>query len=67
MCMFSPKIPTPPAPASFQPTQTPQDLTQGKSAKDMIKRRGLWASIFTSPTGAGAPNTTGTTGGSTGA
>lgn len=68
MCIFStPKIPPPPVAASFQPTQTPKDLTKGKSASDAIRRRGLFASIFTSPQGiAKAPMTTGTMGGSTG-
>jgi hypothetical protein len=69
MCLFSaPKIPAPPTPASFQPTQTPKDMTQGgKSTKDALRRRGLYASIFTGPQGiAAAPMTTGTTGGSTG-
>lgn len=68
MCLFStPSIPAPPAPASFQPTQTPKDLTKGKSAADQFRRRGMMASIFTSPQGiAFAPVTTGTAGGSTG-
>lgn len=70
MCLFSaPSIPPAPTPASFQPTQTPKDLTKGKSASDMMKRRGLFASIF-NPGGAQgiafAPITTGTTGGTTG-
>jgi hypothetical protein len=68
MCLFStPSIPPPPVAASFQPTQTPKDLTNGKSAKDAMKKRGLFASIFTAPAGiATTPMTTGTTGGSTG-
>jgi len=60
-------MPPVPQPASFQPMQTPKDLTKGKSTQDMIRRRGLFASIFTSPQGiASSPMTTGTTGGSTG-
>lgn len=68
MCFFStPSIPAPPTPASFQPTQTPKDLTNGKSAIDSIKRRGYLASFFTGPQGLiGGPMTTSTTGGSTG-
>ena len=69
MCFFSaPKMPAAPQPAVFQPTQTPKDMTQkGKSASDQIRRRGLWASIFTGPQGiVAAPMTTGTKGGSTG-
>ena len=70
MCLFStPSMPAVPQAASFQPTQTPKDLTNGKSAQDMIKKRGLWASIF-NPGGAQgiavSPMTTGTAGGSTG-
>jgi hypothetical protein len=68
MCLFStPSIPPAPVPASFQPTQTPKDLTKGKSTTDAMKRRGLFASIFTAPSGiAISPITTGTTGGQTG-
>ena len=69
MCIFStPKMPAVPTPATFQPAQAPKDLTQGKSGKDAIRRRGLWASIYTSPQGiAITPTTTGTAGGTTGA
>lgn len=69
MCIFSaPKMPAIPTPAVFQPTQTPKDMTQqGKSTRDQMRRRGLWASIFTGPQGiASAPMTTGSTGGATG-
>jgi hypothetical protein len=71
MCLFSaPSIPPPPQPASFQPTQTPKDLTNGKSTADALKRRGLWASLY-NPGGAQGiaitPVTTGTAGGKTGA
>lgn len=67
MCIFStPKMPPPPVAASFQPTQTPKDLT-GKSNTNAMRKRGLFASIFTGPQGIAAlPMTTGTTGGSTG-
>lgn len=68
MCIFStPKMPAVPTPATFQPMQTPKDLTQGKTASEAMKRRGLFASIFTSPQGiAVTPMTTGTMGGATG-
>lgn len=69
MCFFSPpSMPAAPTPAVFQPTQTPKDLTQnGKAAQDSIKRRGLFASIFTGPQGIiGSPMTTSTTGGASG-
>lgn len=70
MCLFStPNIPAPPAAASFQPAQTPKDLTNGKSQGDMMKRRGLWASLY-NPGGAQGiavtPMTTGSVGGKTG-
>lgn len=70
MCVFSaPKIPTPPAPAQMQATQLPKDAVQGKdSRRDLMRRRGLWSSIFTSPSGiSGAPMTTGGSAGATGA
>lgn len=70
MCIFgTPSIPTPPAAASFQPTQTPKDLTKGKSTTDAMKRRGLWASLYNAGGAQGIaiqPMTTGTAGGSTG-
>jgi len=70
MCVFkAPKIPTPPEPAQMQATQLPKDLIQGKdSRRQMMRRRGLWSSIFTSPQGVtGAPTTTGGSGSVTGA
>lgn len=69
MCLFSaPSVPAPPQAATFQPTQTPKDMTQnGKNTQDAMRRRGLWASIFTGPQGIlAAPTTTSTTGGSSG-
>jgi hypothetical protein len=59
--------PPPPTPATFQPAQTPKDMTQnGKASTDALRRRGLWASIFTSPQGVGIAPITSTTGVSTG-
>ncbi len=68
MCIGAPKITPPPPPAQFQAMQAPKDFTDPRTQnKDMIRRRGLWASIFTSPQGApGAPVVTGSGGGTTG-
>lgn len=68
MCMFKPKVPRVPPPAQYQTMQAPKDMTQmGKDGKAMRRRRGMWASIFTSPQGvSGAPSTTGMGGGVTG-
>lgn len=62
MCVFkAPKIPKQPAPAQMQAMQVPKDMTQGRDdARARLRRRGLYASIFTSPQGiAGAPTVTG--------
>lgn len=70
MCVFSaPKVPIPPAPAQMQATQLPKDLIQGQdNRRALMRRRGLWSSIFTSPQGvAGAPMTTGGSASVTGA
>lgn len=70
MCVFSaPKIPAQPMPASMQSTQLPKDLVQNRdSRRSLMRRRGMWSSIFTSPSGIGsAPVTTGGAGGATGA
>ena len=69
MCLFSaPKIEAPPPPAQMQAMQAPKDFTDPrKSNKDRMRRRGLWASIFTSPQGVTiAPAVTGSGGGTTG-
>lgn len=64
MCIGAPKIPKTPPPAQFQQMQAPKDLTTNKSFR---RRRGLYASIFTSPQGVTAPvSVTGTSGGVTG-
>lgn len=66
MCMSAPKIPPPPPPAQFQAMQTPKDMTK-PDAKSVMRRRGMWASIFTGPQGIVAPpSVTGTSGGVTG-
>jgi hypothetical protein len=69
MCMFkAPKVPKQPPPAQMQAMQAPKDMTQmGKDGRALRRRRGMWASIMTSPQGiSGAPNVTGMSGGVTG-
>jgi hypothetical protein len=68
MCFFSPKIAPPIPPAQLQPAQAPKDMIQDPRDGSMkIRRRGLWASVFTGPAGvASAPAVTGTGGGLTG-
>lgn len=68
MCIGAPSVPKQPPAAQMQAMQAPKDMTQGQqSAKLLMRRRGLWASIFTSPSGiAGPPTVTGTSGGVTG-
>lgn len=68
MCMFKPKVPKVPPPAQMQAMQAPKDLTQAnKAGAGLRRRRGMWASIFTSPQGvSGAPSVTGTGSGVTG-
>lgn len=68
MCIGLPKAPKVPVAPERQAEQLPQDMTQSQS-NDIYKRRrkGLWASIFTSPAGvSGPPTVTGGTGGVTG-
>lgn len=63
MCLIphAPKIPTVPERQAVQTPQDPVDTRVGLNAK---RRRGMWASIFTSPRGVqgAAPTTTGTPG-----
>lgn len=70
MCMSAPKvdIPKTPPPTQFQAMQSPKDFINPESRnKDKMRRRGLWASIFTSPSGLkAAPIVTGSVGGTTG-
>lgn len=68
MCMGAPKIKAPPPPAQFQQMQAPKDLSDPRNAnRSRLRRRGLWASVFTGPQGvASAPNVTGGSGGITG-
>lgn len=68
MCIGLPSAPKVPTAPERQAQQVPQDMTQNRSS-DLYKRRrrGLWASIFTSPAGvSGPPTVTGTSGGVTG-
>lgn len=67
MCIGGPKIPKTPPAAERQPMQVPKDMIDPKTGLAMRRRRGLWASIFTSPQGvAKAPTVTGSSGGMTG-
>lgn len=68
MCIGAPKPPTIPPAAERQAMQQPVDMTSpANNALATRRRRGLWASIFTSPQGVtGAPITTGTSGSVTG-
>lgn len=68
MCVFKPpKIPKTPPAAERQAMQLPKDATDPRSGQSMRRRRGLWASIFTSPQGvAGSPSVTGSGSGVTG-
>jgi hypothetical protein len=69
MCFVSaPKITPPPPPAQLQAMQAPKDMMQDpRDGSSKIRRRGLWASVFTGPQGiSAAPKVTGTGGGLTG-
>lgn len=69
MCMFSaPKIPATPPPAQYQQMQNPKDMIQDpRHARGLHSRRGMFASVFTSPIGvSSAPKVTGSTGGLSG-
>lgn len=62
MCMFkATKVPAPVPPAQMQQMQNPKDLTQSRDNNRLrLRRRGMFASIMTSPQGvSGAPMTTG--------
>lgn len=67
MCIIpsAPKVPVQP---QFQQMQAPQDPVSKNVALSANLRRGLWASIMTSPQGVtGAPSVTGTGAGVLGA
>jgi hypothetical protein len=62
----APKIPKQPPGAERQAMQMPKEMA-GTNSNYKRRRRGMWASIFTSPAGiSSAPTVTGTTGGVTG-
>lgn len=66
MCIGMPKAPKIPPPVQYQPMQVPKEMAAGKDLHKR-RRRGIWASIMTSPQGiTGAPTVTGTGGGVTG-
>ncbi|MDQ3222675.1 MAG: hypothetical protein M3Q75_04260 [Gemmatimonadota bacterium] len=65
MCMFGKAPKAPPPPAQLQPMVSPKDMQN--PSKRGLRRRGMWASIMTSPQGIpGAPTVTGSGGGVTG-
>ena len=65
MCMSSPS--PPPPPPERQAMQSPKDDANRFAGLSAKRRRGMWASIFTSPQGVnGMPTVTGNTGGVTG-
>jgi hypothetical protein len=67
MCIGAPKVPKTPPAAERQPMQVPKDMQDQGTARALRRRRGLWASIFTSAQGAaGVPLVTGSSGGLTG-
>jgi hypothetical protein len=68
MCMFkAPKIPKTPPPAQMQSMQVPKDMVGRDGNRMRLRRRGMWASVFTSPQGVtGMPAVTGSSGGTTG-
>ena len=67
MCISAPKIPAPVPPAQLQALQVPKDMTNPNSLKDKLRRRGMFASVFTGSQGiTSAPSVTGTSGGMTG-
>ena len=71
MCMFKPpkiSVPKTPPAAQMQAQQLPKDMTQGRDQdRNKLRRRGLWASVFTSPQGiTSAPTVTGGGGSVTG-
>jgi hypothetical protein len=63
MCVI-PKAPKAPVIPERQAVQAPQDAVDQRTGLNARRRRGMWASIFTSPRGVvtGAPNVTGTPG-----
>ncbi len=62
MCVL-PRAPKVPPVPERQAVQTPQDPTDSRAGLNARRRRGMWASIFTSPRGTGAaPSVTGTPG-----
>jgi hypothetical protein len=68
MCLFRPpsvSVPATPPPAQLQTMQQPKDMTQTRDqSRTRLRRRGMWASIMTSPMGiSGRPSVTGGGGG----
>jgi hypothetical protein len=63
MCVL-PKVPKPPIIPERQAVQLPGDPVDTRTGLNARRRRGMWASIFTSPRGVigGAPRVTGISG-----
>jgi hypothetical protein len=62
----APKVPKQPLPPERQAMQAPKDMPESFD-RTKRRRRGMWASIFTTPSGVGgAPSVTGSGGGQTG-
>jgi hypothetical protein len=60
MCIGAPKVPKTPPAVERQAMQLPKDALDPRNAKSMRRRRGMFASIFTSPQGVtAAPTVTG--------
>jgi len=64
----APKIPKTPPAAQMQAMQVPKDMAQNRdNMRNKLRRRGMWASVFTGPAGIGtAPTVTGSGGSVTG-
>jgi hypothetical protein len=66
MCLFkAPKIPKTPPPAQMQSMQAPKDMINNKhGSMSRLRRRGMWASVMTGPSGVSGPPTVTGAGGS---
>ncbi len=68
MCMPKVSVPKTPPAVERQAVQTPQDPVDQRVGLNARRRRGMWASIMTSPRGVlGAPSVTALGAGATGA
>lgn len=51
MCIGAPKVPKVPPAAERQPMQVPKEMAGSQGSAYKRRRRGMWASIMTSPQG----------------